>query len=62
MKLYTSLVRQLGRTRAFAAIGVHRWFHTEKDTIDCVDARLLVPVLAAHRKMIELVVARDAAG
>jgi hypothetical protein len=25
-----------------------------------VDARLLVPVLAAHRKMIELVVARDA--
>jgi hypothetical protein len=51
-----------GYARAFAAIGVHRWFHTEKDTIDCVDARLLVPVLAAHRKMIELVVARDAAG
>jgi hypothetical protein len=47
-----------GYARAFAAIGLHRWFHTEKDTIDCVDARLLVPVLAAHRKMIELVVAR----
>jgi hypothetical protein len=51
-----------GYARAFAAIGLHRWFHTEKDTIDCVDARLLVPVLSAHRKMIELVVARDAAG
>lgn len=51
-----------GYARAFAAIGLHRWFHTEKDTIDCVDARLLVPVLAAHRKMIELVVAGGAAG
>jgi hypothetical protein len=49
-----------GYARAFAAIGQHRWFHTEQDTIDCVDARLLVPFLAAHRKMIELVVARDA--
>jgi len=49
-----------GYARAFAAIGQHRWFHTPQDTIDCVDARLLVPVLAAHRKMIELVVARSA--
>jgi hypothetical protein len=51
-----------GYARAFAAIGVHRWFHTPNDTLDCVDSRLLVPVLAAHRKMIELVVARDAMG
>src|SRR6185436_9975700 len=51
-----------GYARAFAAIGQHRQFHTVRDTIDCVDARLLVPVLAAHRKMIELVVARDATG
>ena len=49
-----------GYARAFAAIGQHRQFHTVQDTIDCVDARLLVPVLAAHRKMIELVVARSA--
>jgi hypothetical protein len=49
-----------GYARAFAAIGQHRQFHTVQDTIDCVDARLLVPVLAAHRRMIELVVARDA--
>lgn len=51
-----------GYARAFAAIGVHRWFHTEKDTIECVDARLLVPVLAAHRRMIELVVTRESSG
>ena len=51
-----------GYACAFAAIGVHRWFHTPKDTLECVDSRLLLPVLAAHRKMIELVVARDATG
>ena len=51
-----------GYARAFAAIGQHRWFHTQQDTIECADARLLLPVLAAHRKMIELVVARDATG
>ena len=53
-------MREIGLARAFAAIGQHRWFHTQQDTIDCVDARLLVPVLAAHRKMIELVVERGA--
>jgi hypothetical protein len=51
-----------GYARAFAAIGQHRWFHTQQDTLECVDARLLLPVLAAHRKMIELVVARDSTG
>jgi hypothetical protein len=50
-----------GYARAFAAIGQHRWFHTQQDTLDCVDARLLLPVLAAHRKMLELVISRDAA-
>jgi hypothetical protein len=55
-----SAFTDLGYARAFAAIGLHRWFHTQQDTIDCVDARLLVPVLIAHRRMIELVVGRDA--
>ena len=37
-------------------IGQHRWFHTVADTLDCVDARLLAPVLRAHQMTIEAVV------
>ena len=44
----------------FAVIGVHRWFHTPGDTLDCVNADLLVPVLEAHRRTIELAVTRGA--
>src|SRR5688572_1555981 len=33
-----------GYTTAFAVIGVHRWFHTSQDTLERVDARLVVPV------------------
>ena len=43
-----------GYTSAFAVIGVHRWFHTVQDTLERVDARLLVPVLRAHQRTIEL--------
>jgi hypothetical protein len=45
-----------GYTKAFAVIGQHRWFHTVDDTLDCVDARLLAPVLRAHQRAIEGVV------
>jgi hypothetical protein len=42
-----------GYRTAFAVIGTHRWFHTVEDTLDRVDARLLVPVLRAHQTTIE---------
>jgi len=45
-----------GYTKAFAVIGQHRWFHTVDDTLDCVDARLLAPVLRAHQRAIEGVI------
>jgi hypothetical protein len=46
-----------GYTTAFAVLGVHRWFHTEKDTLECVDAGLVTPVVRAHQRAIELMVA-----
>lgn len=46
-----------GYANAFAVLGVHRWFHTVEDTLERVDAKLLVPVLRAHQRTIELVVA-----
>lgn len=46
-----------GYRTAFAVLGVHRWFHTVEDTLERVDAKLLVPVLRAHQRTIELVVA-----
>jgi hypothetical protein len=45
-----------GYEKAFAVLGVHRWFHTVEDTLERVDARLIVPVLGAHQKTIELLV------
>ncbi|MCP5144519.1 MAG: hypothetical protein H6978_06815 [Gammaproteobacteria bacterium] len=50
-----SAFTDLGYTNAFAAIGVHRWFHTLGDTLDCVDARLVVPVIEAHQRTLELI-------
>ncbi|HEU4617748.1 MAG TPA: hypothetical protein VFV10_06875 [Gammaproteobacteria bacterium] len=47
-----------GYNTAFAAIGVHRWFHTVKDTLDTTDARLVEPVIRAHQRTIETLVAR----
>jgi len=47
----------LGYTTAFAAIGVHRWFHTTADTLRTVDAGLVVPVIEAHKRTLELIVA-----
>ena len=42
-----------GYSAAFAVLGLHRWLHTVQDTIERVDARLLVPVLRAHQGTIE---------
>ena len=42
-----------GYRNAFAVIGAHRWFHTQQDTLDKVNAALLHPVYAAHRRLIE---------
>ena len=44
-----STFTDMGFDKAFACIGLHRWFHTIKDTIDCVDAGLLLPVVKAHQ-------------
>jgi hypothetical protein len=46
-----------GYENAFAVLGVHRWLHTVEDTLERVDAKLVVPVLAAHQKAVELAVA-----
>jgi hypothetical protein len=46
-----------GYAAAFAVIGVHRWFHTAQDTLDTVDARLVTPVVRAHQRTIERLVA-----
>jgi hypothetical protein len=43
-----------GYTTAFAVIGVHRWFHTPLDTLERVDAKLVVPVLQAHQRAMEI--------
>jgi hypothetical protein len=45
-----------GYSRAFAVIGVHRWFHTVEDTLERVDAGLVAPVVRAHQRTIELIV------
>ena len=50
----------LGFTRAFAVIGVHRWFHTVEDTLERVSAPLVTPVVAAHARTIELLEAEPA--
>jgi hypothetical protein len=45
-----------GYDTAFACIGQHRWFHTTGDTIERVDARLLLPVVRAHQATIRHIV------
>lgn len=51
-----STFTDMGYRKAFAVIGLHRWFHTRLDTLATVDARLVVPVVQAHQKTIELLV------
>ena len=49
----------LGFDTAFAEIGVHDWFHTVEDTLERVDVRLLLPVIEAHKRTIEILVAAN---
>jgi hypothetical protein len=51
-----STFTDLGYSHAFAVLGLHRWFHTVEDTLERVDAKLVVPVLSAHKHTIELLV------
>jgi hypothetical protein len=48
-----------GYAAAFAVIGVHRWFHTVEDTLERVDAGLVTPVVEAHQRALELIIAGD---
>ena len=48
-----SVFTDRGYSRCFAVLGLHRWLHTIKDTLDCVDARLVTPVLEAHKRTME---------
>jgi hypothetical protein len=52
-----STFTDMGFDTAFACIGLHRWFHTIKDTIECVDARLLQPVVKAHQATLARLIA-----
>jgi hypothetical protein len=51
-----STFTDLGYEKAFAVLGVHRWFHTPLDTLERVDAGLLTPVVRAHQRAVELLV------
>jgi len=48
-----SVFTDKGYSRCFAVLGLHRWLHTVADTIERVDARLVTPVLEAHKRTIE---------
>jgi hypothetical protein len=52
-----SVFTERGYSRCFAVLGLHRWLHTVRDTLDCVDARLVSPVLEAHKRTIERAIA-----
>lgn len=52
-----STFTEMGFDKAFACIGLHRWFHTIEDTIECVDARLLLPVVRAHQATLARLIA-----
>jgi hypothetical protein len=48
-----SVFTDRGYSRCFAVLGLHRWLHTIADTIERVDARLVTPVLEAHKRTVE---------
>jgi hypothetical protein len=52
-----STFTDLGYAKAFAVLGLHAWFHTVEDTLERVDAKLIAPVLRAHQRTVELLVA-----
>ena len=48
-----SSIIDLGYEKAFAGLGIHRWCHTPEDLLDTVDAGLILPVLDAHKAVVE---------
>ena len=52
-----SVFTDRGYTRCFAVLGLHRWLHTIEDTLERVDARLVTPVLEAHKRTMERAIA-----
>jgi hypothetical protein len=52
-----SVFTDRGYSRCFAVLGLHRWLHTIKDTLECVDARLVTPVLEGHKRTMERAIA-----
>ncbi len=46
-----------GYQKAFAVLGVHRWFHTIEDTLERVNGGLVAPVLEGHKRVMERAVA-----
>jgi hypothetical protein len=52
-----SVFTDRGYSRCFAVLGLHRWLHTIKDTMECVDAKLVVPILDAHKRTMERAIA-----
>jgi hypothetical protein len=52
-----SVFTDKGYQKCFAILGLHRWLHTTADTLDKVDARLIVPVLEGHKRTIERAIA-----
>jgi hypothetical protein len=52
-----SVFADRGYSRCFAVLGLHRWLHTIKDKLECVDARLVTPVLEAHKRTMERAIA-----
>lgn len=52
-----SVFTDRGYSRCFAVLGLHRWLHTIKDTLECADARLVTPVLEGHKRTMERAVA-----
>jgi hypothetical protein len=52
-----SAFTDMGFQKAFACIGLHRWFHTIGDTLERVDPVLLLPVVKAHEATLARLIA-----
>ena len=52
-----SVFADRGYSRCFAVLGLHRWLHTIEDSLERVDARLVAPILEAHKRTMERAIA-----
>jgi len=48
-----SVFTDLGYSRCFAVLGLHRWLHTIEDSLERVDARLVAPILEGHKRTMD---------